>query len=99
MDVKEAIAKAKTYVGELFAEDGISDVRLEEVEHDESDRSWNVTLGFLRHREASTASFSELATTLNALAARRRVYRVVRVREADGAIMSVKHRDLAADAA
>ena len=98
MDVKNAVSKAKAYLMELFAEDGVADIRLEEVEHDERDESWNITLGFLRHREAP-ANMSALVASLDALASRRRVYRVVRVRERDGAVVSVKHRDLAADAA
>jgi len=35
MDVKEAVALAKKYVGEVFAGEPMSDVGLEEVEFDD----------------------------------------------------------------
>ncbi len=109
MNVKDAVAEAKTYVKDLFAEDGVTDVRLEEVEYDEREKAWNITLGFLRRpsaKEAHSIAVNDilavsggLTATLDAISARRRVYRVVRVREGDGAVLSVKHRDLSADAA
>ena len=37
MDVKEAVQVAKNYVIELFAEEGIVDVGLEEVDFDQLD--------------------------------------------------------------
>ena len=48
MQVKEAVANAKQYLADLFREEGLSDLGLEEVEFDESTDSWCVTLGFSR---------------------------------------------------
>ena len=48
MDVKAAVRLAKTYVADLFAEDGIRDVGLEEVEFDDAAAEWHVTIGFAR---------------------------------------------------
>ncbi len=48
MDVKEAISLARDYVKEVFTEEQISAVGLEEVEFDESSDNWHVTIGFTR---------------------------------------------------
>ena len=48
MDVKEAVAKAKTYVSDLFQSEQIRNLGLEEVEFDEKDSAWYVTIGFSR---------------------------------------------------
>ena len=55
MDVKEAVAKAKEYASYVFAEENPVALGLEEVVHDEADRSWNITVGFSRP-QAGTAS-------------------------------------------
>ncbi len=46
MDVKEAVRTAKEYLGELFAEESISDVGLEEVKFEDPSNKWNITIGF-----------------------------------------------------
>jgi hypothetical protein len=48
MDVKEAVAGAKKYVGELFAQEGLINIGLEEVEFDEPTKEWHITIGFSR---------------------------------------------------
>lgn len=101
MDVKDAVARAKASLSDLFSEEGVLDLRLEEVERDEPEKAWNITLGFLRKAPPSpkdAAAALGLAFTLDAISARRRAYRVVRVKD-DGTVVSVKHRDLSADAA
>ena len=46
MDVKEAVSIAKRYVTDLFAEEAITHVGLEEVVFDEQSGDWKVTIGF-----------------------------------------------------
>ena len=48
MDVKEAAKLAKEYVADLFAEEGIGNVGLEEIELGADCGSWVVTVGFSR---------------------------------------------------
>ena len=48
MDVKEAVRMAKEYLVELFAEESISDVGLEEVKFEDPSNKWNITIGFSR---------------------------------------------------
>ena len=48
MDVKQAVETAKRYVGELFDQEGIKNLGLEEIELDHSGGEWRVTVGFSR---------------------------------------------------
>ena len=48
MDVKAVAQRAKTYVVDLFDDEEISNVGLEEVEFDDSVDRWIVTIGFSR---------------------------------------------------
>ncbi len=47
MDVKEAVRTAKDYLTDLYADEGIVNVGLEEVRYDDDDK-WYVTIGFSR---------------------------------------------------
>ena len=48
MDVKEAVQTAKNYIAELFTDETIADVGLEEVEFNDASNNWEVTIGFSR---------------------------------------------------
>lgn len=48
MDVKDAVRLAKAYVREVFAEEDILDVGLEETHFDEAAARWTITIGFRR---------------------------------------------------
>jgi hypothetical protein len=90
MEVKEAVAAAKRYIQELFADEDIADVGLEEVEFDNARNIWNITTGFSRFREPIDAPpFGNL------LVPKRRVrsYKVVRISDKNGKILSVKNRE------
>jgi hypothetical protein len=89
MDVKEAVAAAKKYVGELFAQEGISNLGLEEVEFDDEAKEWRVTVGFSRPWD----SVSTLFATVQQLSNPRRAYKIVRISDSTGAALSVKNRD------
>mgnify|MGYP000937835102 CR=1 FL=1 len=101
MEAKDAVNCAKAYVTDLFREDGVGDLRLEEIEFDEQARIWNVTLGFVRvgYVRDSKGMMTGLAAALEAIDSRTRVYRVVRVQDEDGRVLSVKLRDRSRDAA
>ncbi|HWA23561.1 MAG TPA: hypothetical protein VG735_14295 [Caulobacterales bacterium] len=79
MDVKTAVALAKDYIKQIFAEEGIGDLGLEEVMFDDRQGVWQITLGFSR------------AWDRNPVLPPRREYKVVAVAE-DGKVLSVKHR-------
>ena len=48
MDVKEAVQAAKKHVAEIFADESIANVGLEEVEFNEIEQVWAITIGFSR---------------------------------------------------
>jgi len=80
MLVKEAVEKAKEYVKSLFAEEGIGDVGLEEVDFDEKVGVWAVTIGFTRAWDRSGPLRPQ------------RAFKVVTISDADAKVLSVKHR-------
>lgn len=90
MRVDEAVAKAKAFIREVFADEEVSQIRLEEVEFDDNENVWLVTLGLMRpvvnrlDRLPSFVSESPL----------KRSYKVVKVADEGGAIPSVKIREL-----
>lgn len=54
MDVKDAVRLAKAYVREVFADENIMDVGLEETEFEESTDQWEITIGFRRRFDRKT---------------------------------------------
>jgi hypothetical protein len=46
MTAKQAVGKALEYFREFFSDQVVENVLLEELEFDESDRNWRVTIGF-----------------------------------------------------
>ena len=92
MDVKDAVRKAKEYVIDVFADDVIADVALEEVEFDDHDEKWKITIGFSRHWSAPSL-FQDLAKSVGGRPAQR-AYKLVLIDDASGDVLSVKHRNL-----
>jgi hypothetical protein len=88
MEVKEAVQIAKDYIIELFEEERIVDVGLEEVDFDQSG-NWVVTIGFSRSWNRNVGS------VLGGQAARS--YKAVRIQDKDGKVLSVKDRTLLGD--
>ena len=54
MNVREAVALAKKYITETFADEKISELGLEEIEFDEGSQTWLITIGFTRLWQNST---------------------------------------------
>ena len=90
MQVKEAVAIARDYLSDLFAAEQISNLGLEEVDFDDTTKSWLVTLGFSRPWNAQGAG--ALAAALGA--PHKRDYKIVRISDSDGRVTSVKSREL-----
>ena len=88
MEVKEAVGTAKEYVADLFADEMITHVGLEEVVFDEVSGDWKVTIGF-------TPSWSHASATLSSvvgLVRNNRSYKVVRIKDRDGRVISLTDR-------
>ena len=97
MDVKEAIAAAKDYVHSLYDEsEGISDVRLEEVEFDPSNDEWRVTVEFSRQsNDGLRTRARELIEAHGRDVIRRRVQKVVVVSDTHRKAVAMKNREAA----
>ena len=91
MNVKEAVRAAKSYVADVFGEEGLTNLGLEEVERDEGAGAWRVTVGFSRPWN----SVRNPLTAITGDAAPRRTYKVVSIRD-DGEVLSVKRREFRA---
>ncbi|PIK68868.1 hypothetical protein [Methylobacterium frigidaeris] len=92
MEVKEAVSRAKHYPADVFSDEEISDIRLEEVEFDKLDRSWLITLGFL---QPDFETNSVEAIRKNPLQRpTRQIYKIVRIPESDSEFPSMKTRVL-----
>lgn len=91
MDDKQAIAAAKAFVGEIYAEEGIENFRIEEFEHLLSAGNWIVTLSFARPWDTPRTRAQEVLESLGATSPVQRFFKVVTV-AADGTVLSVKDR-------
>lgn len=91
MDVKQAVVKAKNYVKELFEEEKPANLALEEVKFDNSTSEWFITVGFNRPWDKPKNLFAEAA----GLNDPRRSYKVVRISDETGEVISVKNHETA----
>jgi hypothetical protein len=89
MNALEAIATAKKYLNEVFREEEITAVTLEETEN-LGDR-WIVTLGFSRPWNTPRTRALEVLENLGAMTALRRTEKVITIMD-DGAVISMKDR-------
>lgn len=96
MEIKEVAQHAKRYVADLFTEEGIKDLGLEEIEFDGQSGVWRVTVGFSRPWDRANDTSGSLTDSITELVGaprkRAREMKVVVLDEADGRILSVKNR-------
>jgi hypothetical protein len=81
LDVKEAAQKAADYFAGLYAEQGIANVQLEEVELTADDRYWLITLSYPVAPELAQLNFNF-----------KRKYKVFTIDAATGEVKSMKIR-------
>ena len=93
MQVKEAVSVAKRYVQEIFSDEKIDGISLEEVELDEKSQIWSVTVAFTRPWEGAPGTVAAQFAAAGMMP-RRRDYKVVRLSNADRKMISVKNREL-----
>jgi uncharacterized protein YdeI (YjbR/CyaY-like superfamily) len=91
MDVKEAIAAAKSYISDIYADEHVTNLGLEEVEHIPSAGNWIVTLAFSRPWNTPRTRAQEVLESLGASSSLKRSYKVITVAD-DGTVLSMKSR-------
>ena len=94
MDVKEAARTAREYITDLFADEDVVYVGLEEVEFDDLSSVWNITIGFYRSWDLPKPVLPVFEGS-SPPSLTRRSYKIVRIRDDDGHVMSVMNRALA----
>ncbi len=95
MEVKDAVRSAKAYISDLFGDEGIFEIGLEEVDFDDDGAIWNVTIGFRRKWEKrKKAATRGVASMFQDFDYQDRWYKMVRIRDADGHVLSVEDREL-----
>lgn len=88
MNVSDAVQKAVSETKKLFESENLSNLGLEEVAFDDSSEEWLVTIGFSRPWD-----YQNTGTLASALAVQKpnRSFKIVRVRNSDGQVISVKN--------
>jgi hypothetical protein len=87
MEVKEAVALAKRYVRDVFSDEELSNIGLEEIVYDDASNTWDVTVGFSRPWDSKSPFASALLGP-----SLPRSYKVVRISDTDGKMLSVRNR-------
>ena len=95
MDVKEAVKTAKSYVADLFEGEGLENIGLEEVVFEDGADVWKVTVGFSR-RWDRVKGLVEVLSSNQMPEWNRRSFKVVRIEDGSGKVLSLTHRDPAA---
>ena len=87
MDPYEAVGAAKSLVLEMFADEDIHNIGLEEIRFEEgSEAGWAVTIGFARDWRNDTSLMRSIAPPA-------RTYKIVKLTE-DGSFRSITNRDV-----
>jgi hypothetical protein len=92
MDVKEAVKIAKDWVIDVMKDEQPTNLGLEEVEFDDKQGVWNITLGFSRPWNSNRNALSALTGE----ALQKRAYRTVVVTDSNGEVKGM-HRKAGVD--
>ncbi len=92
MDVKEAVRTAKDYLADLYIDEEIVNVGLEEVRYDYDTDKWHITIGFSRPWDRR----NPLVGRLRDAGRPDRSYKEICINDTDGRVESLKVRVLEA---
>ena len=90
MDVKEAVRTAKVYIADLYTDEEIVNLGLEEVVFEEQPDTWKVTIGFSRPWDQK----GPLVAALVDRSPTARSYKVLRIHDSSGQVKSLTDRFL-----
>ena len=92
MGAKEAVRAAKEHIADLFQDEGVMDVGLEELDYrDGGPGVWETTIGFRRVWKGPDPVGNPLAVLSGRTSPR--TYKIVRVSD-QGEVLSLKHRQV-----
>lgn len=89
IDVQDAVRNAFEYIENLFDDEEIKDLRLEEIELTDDENFWLVTLGFFRSNVQDDQE-GILASVVTGPP--KREYKIMRIRAEDGEVRAMKIR-------
>ena len=90
MGAKEAVRAAKEHIADLFQDEGVMDVGLEELDYRDGDLGvWEITVGFRRVWKGPDPVGNPLAVLSGRTSPR--TYKIVRI-SSDGEVLGLKHR-------
>ena len=88
LEIKHAVRIAKDWLADLYSEEGIAEIGLEEVRIE--DRNWEITLGFVR--PVANKLLSALQGGSNPAG---RLYKVLRVSDTEKKVIEMRNREAA----
>jgi hypothetical protein len=93
MEVREAVRTALNYVKEVYADENLSNLGLEEVEYVPERHEWLVTVGFSRPWDYPKKEAPYMVLPLGGSERPpSRAYKVVHIDDTTGRILEMKHR-------
>lgn len=90
-DVRDAIKIAKDYVRQVFSDEILSDVGLEETEYDPVSKSWRITIGFSRPWNTPASSTEQVLRDIGAVKRPSRSFKIVGI-DHEGHVTAMKNR-------
>jgi hypothetical protein len=94
MNVKEAVKLAKEHILDLFDEENLANLGLEEVTFNEREQEWVVTLGFSRPWDEPRNALASVAQGMTP----HRSYKIVRISDAGNDVISINNYKIPSDA-
>lgn len=91
VDVKEAVRRALAYLRDLYSDEALPNLRLEEVELSDDGRHWLITYGFTA-AEQDIESNGLWSTVGGSTTRQRRDYKLIQVDAETGVPLSMKIR-------
>lgn len=88
VDVLDAIQHAKDYVARVYADEGVTNLGVEETVRDDQRNGWMITVAFSRPWNTPRTRAQEVLENLGAASGQRRAYKTITV-SGDGDVVSM----------
>ena len=89
LNVREAVLKSRNFIKDLYVNEPIGEVRVEEIELEEHEGKWYVTIGFIRLWDRPSSAIAEARGKSKES---NRVHKSVGIRDSDGEVVSMTDR-------
>jgi len=93
IDVKEAVSNSIAAAKEFYAGTDVRNIMLEEVELDEGEKVWLITLGFFLPESRPATEIGQLLAPLGGIKYEKK-YKIFKVNAENGKVESMKIREI-----